>query len=499
MFNRIKLLLTFKRAPRAERGDKQCLRRQIERLDDRAMLSATMGSMAYGSGGDNFAPSSGGPRPGEATMIASPSQHFSGHDRQGARAERFAGPTYGGLHDGSYGMNGPGMGRDTNRYGSGPAFYDSHVPQQSTWAEFPSSAPPPKVYYVTFVPSTPQLDNYSHSPPPAFNELPIRSPSPIVNTPVIAPKASAAMRPPGSGEGGSPAQLLFPALTSLRIPAALSAIPTASQIVTRDIDSAAMLSSGALDVAFQSYASQLLLVTTSARNDHVTTKAVDDASVPAGEVFDGFIGLTDVAIASDEKVPLNAEQQEREAVDAVLRDLQDLEALPVDPMSAVREVDSESVTVDTELHLSPFNNPLDEMPVNDAEGGMVMLEASDDTNESVLNLVDAHDDSLAQFNVPVGVEASVGFYQAVDAAIEDVPAAANLAPATPAVEPARQNEPDNQLSTESETGSSRKAAAVIGATTFVGGLLWSGLRNRHEEELAFNSGDEKNRRRVVAS
>ena len=134
-------------------------------------------------------------------------------------------------------------------------------------------------------------------------------------------------------------------------------------------------------------------------------------------------------------------------------------------------------------------------PLAEAEGGMVMLEASGDANDSDFNLAGAADDHLDLLNVRVGVEASVGFYQAVDVATEDVPAASNLPTASPAMESARHDERDDRVSTEGETGSSPKAAAAVGATTFVGACCGSLNGRGLTTARRTHSADDKKRRR----
>ena len=93
-----------------------------------------------------------------------------------------------------------------------------------------------------------------------------------------------------------------------------------------------MLPTGALDAAFQSYASQLLLATTTGANDRAMLKALDNDASAHDESLDDFIRLADFTIADDETIRSNAVERERAAVDAVLRGLQDLDTLPDEPI-----------------------------------------------------------------------------------------------------------------------------------------------------------------------
>jgi hypothetical protein len=94
------------------------------------------------------------------------------------------------------------------------------------------------------------------------------------------------------------------------------------------------------------------------------------------------------------------------------------------------------------------------------------------------------------FSPHVGVEASVGFYQAVDRGFEELSATDNLPATNPASRSAQPRKPENRYSAGHET-SSRKAAAVVTASTLAGALLWIAGRKRADDEQDAQSHDEQ--------
>jgi hypothetical protein len=72
MFRRLRQKLKLRVAPCKERTDAVRLRGALERLEERAMLSASYGSMGHGHGGSQLAPSAGlSPHLGDSAAVAS--------------------------------------------------------------------------------------------------------------------------------------------------------------------------------------------------------------------------------------------------------------------------------------------------------------------------------------------------------------------------------------------------------------------------------------------
>jgi hypothetical protein len=488
MFKRWKALVAGKRARGSERVDRVRLRRRIEQLEERAMLSATMGPMPHGGDGYSAGPQyfGGGPRGGDAAMFASPMRHDDGPHFQTFSTDGMSGGSLGGMRDrpASHALR------------SNSGSYVSGLSYGSTWNQFSYYAPPPPttIYIVTIVTTTPvAAGDYWYdppAPPPKSNSQGStpRVSSPLLSSPILGSNPPGGGRDSNSNGGDGPARTGFASLNSLST--ALAAIPTATQIITRDIDSATLFPTGALDAAFQSYASQLLLVaSSSATTDRALDVSVDDASATHGEALTGFIRSGDLGITDDESTSTDAVQRELDAVDAVLRELHDFDKLSTDFLESIaNDNHTDEAIVDVELRLSPD-------ALGDAEGGMVMLEARGDANDSVFNLVGVESEQVDLLQVRAGVEAAVGFYQAIDVDTVEAPAAnfPIVDPTTEATTEATRTMPgDNRLSTERETKSSGEAAAVIGATTFVGAMLWASSRRRSGDDLDAIAAAKKN-------
>ncbi len=499
MLSRIKKLLATKFARRGDRGAgfQPTRRRQFERLEDRAMLSATTGAMAFGPGGLGLDLRALG-----ASTTAPPPQYFMSFAGPIQWAERAPDPMRGGFDDRPAMLSGLGDGPGIWDFGADATHLASSHTQPTSRAQLLSKPPSPVasntattvivivvtsgptfVEYYTFIPVAPtqQVARASSSPSPLSSAL-------------LSPKPAT-----GGHSFEAPNGPSISAIDSLPLSAAFSGIPTAAQIVSHDIHAAALAPQGALDAAFQSYASQLLLVTTGIGNDRACLTSADDLSGQAGDALDDFIRLSDFALADDEVIAGKAVERERAAVDAVLQRLQDLDSLP----SELGNTDTgrEETGSANEAGLwsdGPFPAPLENVALAAAEGGMVLLQASGEANESAINLANVAGDHLDLLNARVGVEASIGFYQAVDVGSDDL-SADNLPTANPAVEPARQARPDNRYSNDGGGESPRKAAATVGASTLVGALLWCARRTQRDDDRAADSKDEMTRRRVVPS
>ena len=187
-------------------------------------------------------------------------------------------------------------------------------------------------------------------------------------------------------------------------------------------------------------------------------------------------------------------------MDAVLRRLRDVESSPSEfDRTGTAHQDAASANEKSQANAEPFQAPFEDVALADAEGGMVLLHASGEANESAINLANVAIGHLDFLNVRAGVEASVGFYQAVDVGSEELSAAEESPVVHPVAEPVQPARPDNRYSHEGDGESSHKAAAALGASTLVGALLWCVRRTQPDGDRAADSSEEKNPRRRRAS
>ena len=448
----------------AKRRERARLRGRIERLEGRAMLSATMGSMPQVGNGfvlQQFRV----PHGGEMSMVTSaPYGDFP------AAPPAFANVSGVRSLDGAFGhqvqgWGGVGYGGHSATLNSGFSgdSFGSYANALSQYQVAPPVAQP-RIVILLVVPTTaraataPATTDFLSDFGNSASEPPYQVKPRNEGGSTGSPRVSFAAHAPGPLPSFESTNDGFPSIiNNAPMTSALAEIPSAAQILAGDINSAALLANGAVDAAFQSYSPQLLLVTATSANDRALVKSLSDET-PQSDALNDFVSLSDFAIANDEAAPANPVEREQAAVEEVLSGLQDLDAWPVTPTIVVK-ADDVSAANATELGFAALAN---------AEGGMVMLEANGDANYSDVNLAAVADSQPDLLNVRVGVEASVGFYQAVDVATDEVPAA------TPVAEPVR----DNRVSTEGGSGASRKAAAAVGATTLVGAMVWMAQRSR---------------------
>jgi hypothetical protein len=102
---------------------------------------------------------------------------------------------------------------------------------------------------------------------------------------------------------------------------------------------------------------------------------------------------------------------------------------------------------------------------------MVLLQSTRDANESGFDLTPVYADHLERFEAPAKMEMSVGMFQAVDVAIDEAPIIEAAPKTDSTTELKSEIKLDDKLSTKREQ-SSNKAAAVVGATTLTGALVW---------------------------
>ncbi len=497
MLKRMKKLLSTKAARRRERGAKSPFTRlrQFERLEDRSMLSATVGPMptspgAYGLGMEHY----GQLEILEAGMFAPPQYSASM-----VGSSQLAEPMHSGLHDQSAAMHGLGDGPGMWDYDGGVPLHSSLTQQTSQVQTQTQSKPTPGVtsstnstFYLLItsngvfflgtvnnpVATTAQSSPSSSTPPPS--------------------SALQSLKPPATSHVAEPPSAPnYSALNALPPSSALAAIPSsATQALSHEFTSSALVPTNAMSSTDQSYASQLLLVSTSSSGQQSSVKTVtDDRSASREESFDEFQRLDGFSIFNDRATSADAVAQEQAAVEAVLKSLKDVNSLPGEANTGTSvHDDAANVKQDARIADLVFGT-LGNVALAEAEGGMVLLQASGDANASPINLSNVAADHLEMLNVRLGIEASVGFYQAVDIGMEESSAVENVPTANRAFEPLRQAKTDNRYSGESGGEVTRKAATAtaVGASTLIGAMLWCVGRKKAEDEQASSMKDEHRR------
>jgi hypothetical protein len=237
-------------------------------------------------------------------------------------------------------------------------------------------------------------------------------------------------------------------------------IPSVPQILSRETGSIAALSAAARELAFQDYSSKLFQVNVTTSYDRANVGTLGTEAIPS-DVLDGFIRPTDESAVDDVANSTDAVARERDAVDAVLQSLHDVDKLL--PSAASNDVDFQ-IDLQTET-------AADGLPVNEVDGGMVMLQSTGDANESGFDLTPVYANQLERFDAPAKMETSVGLFQAIDVAADETPISDAAQQTDPAIELNRDIKLNDNLPAKREK-SSHKAAAILGATTLTGALVW---------------------------
>jgi hypothetical protein len=232
-------------------------------------------------------------------------------------------------------------------------------------------------------------------------------------------------------------------------------------MLSRESNTLATLSMIAREVAFQEFSPRLFQADATSAYDRASLDDLVSQSTQP-DIFDGFISPTDETVAGDAVHSADAVAREREAVDAVLEELHGVDALL--PATASTDV---KVSVDLQADAA-----LDEMPAGEIDGGMVLLQSTGDANGSGFDLAPVYADHIERFEAPAKMETSVGMFQAVDVQTDDGPTI-DLAPQTESTsEVAPQAKFDENLPPKHEQSPSNKAAAIVGATSLTGALVW---------------------------
>jgi hypothetical protein len=473
---------------RAEASQVRCL---VERLEERAMLSASYGTPAHGYGGfDMSAHGGAGPqRFGDSVAIASPQQHSMSYDSETFYSVREAGPTY---RDFQSRPTAQMAFAPPTKFGPGGQLwtpdrgwnqFDAMPLRDNAYSYDPGPQYPPSGWYVEPEPYyTVTIIFIEDSPPPNFqNKQALNFAYHDDGIPQTA--SGIRLTPPGSGGpiGGSitlhlngptnnnpyPANGPSPNIgTTLNnalasVGSTISDLPSAQQIISRDATTASVLNAVAREVAFQEFSPSLFQANATTAYDRVNVDAIGQDTTQS-EVVDGWIQTADELAADVSASSSDAVDRERAAVDEVLKKTHDVDGLL--PATAFKDIDAQN-DLQTETALN-------DLPAGEVDGGMVLLQATGDANTSGFDLTPVYAEHVGRFNIPAKMETSVGMFQAMDVASDDAPI----------IETAQQTDSPTQLNRDSrledkppskrEQSSTSKAATVIGVTTLTGALVW---------------------------
>jgi hypothetical protein len=498
MFRKLRQKMTRRVAPRSERTDVVRVRGLVERLEERAMLSASYGSMAHGySGPDYGQPGGAASHFGASAAVASQQQMSMSYQTYMYSGGQESGGSYREL------QNGPPM-QMAFQPPPRTRSFEQHPLQNSAWNQSYASPPSPFGYSPYTEP-----DYYSYfEPEPVYvvSEYHIVSALPKVQEvqhleATISNYDVAPHRPPpkplptglldsivagnrASAQNAYQSLPVSPDLVRETIPSGvgilgfnstMADLPSVSQILSRETSTVATLSAVAREVAFQEFSPKLFQANATDAYDRANLNALGTGSTQP-DMLDGFIRPTDESIAGEIVNSSDAVARERDAVDAVLEDLHDVDTL-------LPATDSTTLKFQIDLQTE---TALDEMPAGEVDGGMVLLQSTGDANGNGFDLTPVYANQLERFEAPAKMETTVGMFQAVDIVTDDAPIN-ELVPQTESNTKLRpETKFDEKLPTRHER-SSNKAAAVVGATTLTGALVWlsrSGRRFGRPEATA---------------
>lgn len=504
MLKQLRKKLTKLVAQRKERSDVARLRPLLERLEDRAMLSASFGHMSQGQGRPDFARHVGGSGPPatDSAVYSLGSPHATNDDFQNSRGGK------------DPGTSSSRPERSLMQQSLGPRTEMRSLDQQ--WAAYPErnqyvASPPPTQSFNSFTQPTFRSSNSTskpqnlpllipelpHSDPPLASNVwnpplgtPLGTPRPssithwiiVINEPSPNQTATARSQNPGLPSGSNLLDTTFNRIPSatgvLAFASTLTDLSAVQQMIARDSSSVAALSAVARELAFQDYTPQLLIMAASTSYDRASVNSLATEAAPSS--LDGFIYSADESVVDDVADATDAVAREREAVDAVLRELRDVnsatpETAPTDVAPAIGEASDRQLTdVETQLEI---DGSADEMPSALIDNGMVLLQASRDTDATAFDLTPVYAEQLENANSQTGMETSIGFYQAVDVAIDETLSAESTQTGDLKLELEAESQINETLPAVHETSSSR-AATAIGATALTGAIAWLN-RNRN--------------------
>jgi hypothetical protein len=463
MLNQLRQKLTQLVIRRKMHRNEMTVRRLMERLEERAMLSATYGSMSQGHGGPDY---------GQHDRIGG--SHFAGSGAFVSQQQ----------HSADYGHESGWTFREYQDRRSMYEAYDRHGSLNPMWQQFATS-PAPMMSTVTTRPnSTPIIPAPNFEPTLHYDYVPVvaltqkaldHSPPNYIDTDTIFVYGRVVKIVSDKSGNRSPGSLTIPldpvenairtAVDGLAAAPALGDMPSLAQILPRETNTVAALSALAHEVAFQEFAPKLVLTTPINSYDRTNLGVLVSESTPP-QVLDGFIDPSDPSIVNDIVQSTDAVVRERDAVEAVLRDLHHVDTL-LPPTTS----NDTNVQIDLSTETAA-----DDIPVSEVDGGMVMLQSSGNGNESSVDLTPVYAKQLEPFDVPTGIETSVGFYQAVDVAVDEISVTDAVQPTNSTIELSREINSDDNRALRQEKSSSNNAAGVISATALTGALIWINRR-----------------------
>lgn len=477
MLSQLQKLISFKMTRRRrEKGPIAVRIRHFERLESRSLLSASPGMAQFEA--DDYGRSAN-------SLVESPhwSEGFYAPPPQlTAFGSSAMSHLYGPQHNDSYGYESPTTYKNV---GDGPGAWSGGAPivssQSMLSADRVSSASKPvsafsaptQIIYIFVVSNSPaSFGNFTAGPSSTSQQQsqPNRS----------LPLAATASSTKASLDHSANYQKDFfgAVATDKGINAAAAAIPSAAQLLSRNSDRAAVLPSGAVDLAIRSYSPGLLLTAANGSYDRTAaTSAIDNTAQGVKSLGDYIeVGRSSVELADDGST--DSFLAETDTIDALLSRLQDVDSLSWEASQTpgdgfMRGLDASAV--DMPMPLAVAN-----IALANAEGGMAMIEVGD-VRANEIDLSDIADDVATQSHVHVAGEAAVGFYQAMDIGGEEVPAEVRLV-ASPKTQPVKETRTEGRYSTEERSGKRGKAAAAAGATALVGAMVWCAQRKQSDDE-----------------
>lgn len=175
------------------------------------------------------------------------------------------------------------------------------------------------------------------------------------------------------------------------------------------------------DTVFDAYSADSLLMASNvdSKHDLHLDGEHDDKFDSHDEKFGVGDDSNDSLVERDVTASLDALQRERAAIDAVLAELHEIKLNRESHRSESASTDQTRNRTTAEASDRETFNDTDRMaaqPANQAaDGGMVLLQPSGDANSSAYDLTALYLSGLGNnAAVPLGVEASVGMYQAID-------------------------------------------------------------------------------------
>jgi hypothetical protein len=438
-------------------------RARFETLELRALLSASHGRMHHWSGGTMDAPHRADQqRFGDAGMFA-PVHYHRAFDGGGA---------YDGYRN-EFGYYRPEMRREPH--------FGSYRRTPMTWYSYSPPAParvqPPIIPQPVAASPLPPVS--PPASPPVFAEdrrpssggrstEPAKGTAPPDTGIIGLPPLPGAFPLPSSvtGAGKTVAEVIANRATTIgntlgRI-STIDGVSLASSILATRTDSSINISALPIEIRDTVFDRLLLVATDWSGLDIANSATAADAALPGEASVDDFLAADETTTAANALTPDQTLQQERDAVDEVLRGLHDL----TDAAEINIPADSTSDGPGTDLY-DPIENAkeiaLDEV----IDAGMVLLQATGDANESTYDLLAASSADAEFIGSHIRMMPSVGLHQALDVTADvSLPANRDELPAAEEATPAA--EPQADTLKETTRPMVRSAAATIGFTTLFG-------------------------------